>query len=144
MATKPKTNVEALAGDESSVEIPEYDLVEEVDTPKKAATSPQEVVVSVDDVAASKRRQDAQAMKIMINNMKKMMKESPKIKFKPSPGYASIFGKDFTFLLNGFPIYVRFDGSEQEFPEPIYWRLRQKMDEGMEANAPKDVNRKIR
>lgn len=139
---KTKTNIEELAGAE--VELPEYEAVveEKAAAPKKAAAS-SELVVSIDDVAASKRRQDAQSMKRMINGMRKKLKESPKVKYRPSSGYAPIFGKAWTFLLNGFPITVRFDDSEQVFPDFVYFKILDKIAEGMRANAPRDVNEKI-
>lgn len=142
MANKPKTNIGELAGYESSAVIPDFQpeptkqVVEHI--------TKTESVVSIDDVAASKRRNDAQAMKKMINGMRKLLIESPRVKFKPSPGYASIFGTTWTFLLNGFPITVEFNGKEQEFPLPVYERIMEKINEGMEANAPKDINEKLR
>lgn len=138
---KTKTKIEELAMEES-IALPEYEQ-----QPKKQIiehVTRTESVVSVDDVASAKRRQDAQAMKGMINGMRKLLKDSPKVKFRPSVGYAGIFGNVWTFMLNGFPITVRFDGTEQVFPQPVYERIMEKINEGLESNARKDITTKIR
>lgn len=141
MAQK-KTNVEALVEEEISSTLPSYEAAPSKQVIEHVTRT--ESVVSVDDVSANKRRQDSQAMKLMINNMRKLLKNSRKIKFRPSSGYAPIFGSTWTFLLNGFPITVKFDGSEQIFPEPVYNRIQEKISEGLEANAAKDISKRIR
>ena len=59
------------------------------------------------------------------------------VKFRGDKLFANYFGKVYTFLYNGIPVTVRFDGSEQEFPEFIYNKIMQKIHEVSESNTPK-------
>ena len=82
-----------------------------------------------------------EAEKIYINEKMKFMldkcKSDKKVKFRGDKIFAPIFGKVYTFLYNGIPVTVRFDGTEQEFPEFIYDMIMKKIHETSEANTPK-------
>lgn len=57
--------------------------------------------------------------------------------------YAQYFGKTYTFLYNTVPVTVRFDGTQQKFPEFIYDFLRKKIAAVSESNTNKEVEYKL-
>lgn len=66
-----------------------------------------------------------------------LCKNSKKVKIRCDAIYEPIFGKNYTFLLNCVPVTVRFDGTEQEFPEPVAKRIQEKLNEVSLSNAVK-------
>lgn len=82
-----------------------------------------------------------EADKTYINEKMKFMldkcKTDPVVKFRGDKIYAPIFGKIYTFLYNGIPVTIKFDGSEQEFPKFIYDMIVDKIHQVSESNTPK-------
>lgn len=68
--------------------------------------------------------------------MLELCKNSPVKKVFCPDIYATIFGHEYTFLLNCVPVTVKFNGTEQEFPEPVANRILEKMNEVAKSNAP--------
>ena len=92
-------------------------------------------------IDANKEISEKEADKIYINEKMKYMlnkcKNDEVVKFRGDKIFAPIFGKVYTFLYNGVPVTVRFDGTEQEFPKFIYDMIMKKIHETSEANTPK-------
>lgn len=78
-------------------------------------------------------------IKEKMNFMLNKCKNDRVVKFRGDKVYAQYFGKVYTFLYNAVPVTIRFDGSEQEFPEFIYNKIQEKIHEVSEANTPKVV-----
>lgn len=49
--------------------------------------------------------------------------------------YAEYLGKVYTFLLNGLPIVVKFDGTKQKFPRFIYNYIQDKLSKIVDSNT---------
>ena len=133
--TKPKTRVEGLVGD---VDIPAEISDEGVVAKAAPLASPE-----IEDYSPSKRRADNMFIRTRLANMRKMLKTSPVRKWAPPAGYAQFLGKDFSFMLNGFPITVHFNGVEQEFPEPVFDVIQRKVAEAMDSSTPKNVTNHV-
>ena len=67
--------------------------------------------------------------------VKKYLAE-PKETVLGSKIYVPYLGTVLTFTYNGFPVSIRFDGTNQEFPKTIARMLRKKLDEIAISNAP--------
>lgn len=70
-------------------------------------------------------------------------KEEPKVNVLGSKFYQQYFGPVYTFLLNGIPITIKFDGTKQEFPAFVATRLMEKLSEVADSNLPVEKNEKL-
>lgn len=103
-----------------------------------AATAALSAAINANNELATK-----EAEKTYIIEKKKFMlnkcKNDKPVKFVGQKIFANYFGPVYTFLFNGIPVTVYFDGSEQEFPEFIYKRIMKMINEVSESNTNKIV-----
>ena len=101
-----------------------------------AATAALKAAISANSELAIK-----EAEKTYIIEKKKYMlnkcKSDRVVKFVGQKIFANYFGPVYTFLFNGIPVTVNFDGSTQEFPEFIYNRLMKIITEVSDSNTNK-------
>lgn len=69
--------------------------------------------------------------------------KAPKRQVYGSKAYKETMGDRWTFLYNGVPVSIKFDGTRQEFPEPVADYIEDALGKIAEANAPKDEFVKI-
>jgi hypothetical protein len=67
----------------------------------------------------------------------------PKRKVYGSKIHKETMGDRWTFLYNGVPVSINFDGTWQEFPEPIADFIEKQLEATAVANAPKEEFVKI-
>lgn len=103
-----------------------------------AATAALKAAISANSEIAQR-----EAEKTYIIEKKKFMLEKCKkdevVKFVGQKIFANYFGPVYTFLFNGIPVTVYFDGSTQEFPRFIYDKLMQIISEVSESNTNKVI-----
>lgn len=101
-----------------------------------AATAALKAAINANSELATK-----EAEKTYIIEKKKFMlnkcKEDDTVEFVGLKLYANYFGPVYTFLYNGIPVTVKFDGSKQTFPRFIYEKVMQKINEVSDANTNK-------
>lgn len=101
-----------------------------------AATAALKAAINANSELATK-----EAEKTYIIEKKKFMlnkcKEDEVVEFVGLKLYANYFGPVYTFLYNGIPVTVKFDGSKQFFPRFIYEKVMQKINEVSDANTNK-------
>lgn len=101
-----------------------------------AATAALKAAINANSELATK-----EAEKTYITEKKKFMlnkcKEDEVVEFVGLKLYANYFGPVYTFLYNGIPVTVKFDGSKQFFPRFIYEKVMQKINEVSDANTNK-------
>lgn len=68
---------------------------------------------------------------------------APKRKIHGSKVYKETMGDRWTFLFNGIPVSISFDGTWQEFPGPIADYIEKALEEIAVANSPKEEFVKI-
>lgn len=94
-------------------------------------------------VEANNEISQREAEKTYILEKKKHMltrcKNDRVVKFTGQKIFAQFFGEIYTFLYNGIPVTVKFDGSTQEFPEFVYNKIMDKISAVSESNTPKDI-----
>lgn len=66
----------------------------------------------------------------------KLAKE-PKVMVYGNPLYKTFLGDVYSFLYQGNPVTIKFDGTEQPFPETIAKLLQKKLDASANANVAK-------
>ncbi len=71
------------------------------------------------------------------------LKKEPKIKVYGNEIFQDQLGEVYTFLLNGLPVTIKFDGTYQEYPESVAKLLENKLSEIAKANTRKTINTKI-
>lgn len=101
-----------------------------------AATAALKAAINANSELATK-----EAEKTYIIEKKKFMlnkcKTDEAVEFVGLKLYANYFGPVYTFLYNGIPVTVKFDGSKQTFPRFIYDKIMQKINEVSDANTNK-------
>ena len=101
-----------------------------------AATAALKAAINANSDLATK-----EAEKTYIIEKKKFMlnkcKTDEAVEFVGLKLYANYFGPVYTFLYNGIPVTVKFDGSKQTFPRFIYDKIMQKINEVSDANTNK-------
>ena len=90
-----------------------------------------------------KEVEDATYMSGFARKFLQECKKSPTKKLMGDALYAQYFGKSYTFLFNTVPVNIRFDGTVQEFPEPIYNRLVAKLQEVSKSNVRIETDTEI-
>lgn len=92
-------------------------------------------------ISANSEMAQREAEKTYIIEKKKFMLDKCKTdsvrKFVGQKIFANYFGPVYTFLFNGIPVTVKFDGSTQEFPEFIYNKIMEMISEVSESNTNK-------
>ena len=71
------------------------------------------------------------------------LKKEPKIKVYGNEIFQDQLGEVYTFLLNGLPVTIKFDGTYQAYPESVAKLLENKLSEIAKANTRKTINTKI-
>lgn len=66
----------------------------------------------------------------------KLAKE-PKVMVYGNPLYKTFLGDVYSFLYQGNPVTIKFDGTEQPFPKTIAKLLQKKLDASANANTAK-------
>ena len=103
-----------------------------------AATAALKAAIEANSEIATK-----EAEKTYILEKKKFMlnkcKTDEVVKFVGQKIFAVYFGPVYTFLFNGIPVTVKFDGSTQEFPKFIYDRIMKMISEVSESNTNKVI-----
>ena len=100
---------------------------------KDLPPAPVETDLVADGTAANEFRKEK------ISFVEKLRRE-PKRKVVGHEIYKQYMGTIYTFLFNGYPVSIRFDGTEQEFPETIAKAIERKLLAVSRANTPKEVN----
>lgn len=96
-----------------------------------------------DDVSsqiAVKREEDIKYMNSYTRSFLSKLKKEKTKKIMCSKAYAPYFGTTYTALYNTVPVTVRFNGTEQEFPETVANWLLDKFIRVTESNVPKVEN----
>jgi len=71
------------------------------------------------------------------------LKKESKVKVYGNEIFQDQLGEVYTFLLNGLPVTIKFDGTYQEYPESVAKLLENKLSEIAKANTRKTINTKI-
>lgn len=71
------------------------------------------------------------------------LKKEPRVRVFGNKMYKESIGSPYTFLFNGLPVSIKFDGTYQEYPKTIAEVLERKLLAIAEANTPKQVNVEI-
>lgn len=73
----------------------------------------------------------------------KNLKGQKKVKVYGNQMFQQYLGKQFTWLLNGNPVSIKFDGTYQEYPESVAKLLEEKLSATAVVNSPMNTNVKI-
>jgi hypothetical protein len=71
------------------------------------------------------------------------IKQEPRVKVYGNEIFQDQLGETYTFLYNGLPVTIKFDGSYQEYPESVATLLESKLSEIAKANTRKTINTRI-
>ena len=71
------------------------------------------------------------------------LKKEPRVKVYGNEIFQDQLGETYTFLYNGLPVTIKFDGSYQEYPESVAKLLESKLSEIAKANTRKNINTRI-
>ncbi len=71
------------------------------------------------------------------------LKKETKVKVYGNEIFQDQLGEVYTFLLNGLPVTIKFDGTYQAYPESVAKLLEHKLSEIAKANTRKTINTKI-
>lgn len=71
------------------------------------------------------------------------LKKEPKVKVYGNEIFQDQLGEVYTFLFNGLPVTIKFDGTYQAYPESVAKLLENKLSEIAKANTRKTINTKI-
>lgn len=125
--------------DEKAVKKTDAHVAKANEAVKKAAvTAALKATIEADNEIAQRNAEKeyiVQKKKHMLERCKK----DKKVTFVGNKIYAQYFGKTYTFLYNGIPVTVKFDGSKQEFPEFIAKKIQDKIYRVSEDSTPKDI-----
>lgn len=119
----------------------EVDVTESVSEGAKKAPSDtvvNQTIVQTINPALAKQKADNDRIKKLDRDFKSKLAKEKKIKFKPPVYYAQYLSKVYATTLNGVNVVVRFDGTEQEFPETIYNYLMTKLARILESHVPEE------
>jgi len=71
------------------------------------------------------------------------LKNEPRVKVYGNEIFQDQLGETYTFLLNGLPVSIKFDGSYQEYPESVAKHIEAKLSQIAKANTRKNINTRI-
>ena len=103
---------------------------------KEVAPTPvvQQTIVQTINPALAKQQADNERIKRLNADFLKRIKKESLIAYKPPKFYADILGPIYVFTLNNADVVVRFDGTEQKFPETVYKFLMRKLARILDSN----------
>jgi hypothetical protein len=93
-------------------------------------------IVQTIDPGLSKRLDDNERIKRLNAEFRRKISKEPKISYKPPKFYADILGKIYAYTFNNYDVIVRFDGTEQKFPETVYKHLMKKLARILDSSTP--------
>lgn len=96
--------------------------------------------VEISERMARKREADIEYMSSYTQQFLQRLKNEPARRIMCSKAYANYFGTTYTALYNTVPVTVKFDGTEQVFPESVANWLLDKFIKVTESNIPKVSN----
>lgn len=102
-----------------------------------------EVLVSAKDLSVSKQREDAKALKEQNAKFLSKCKKDKKVKLAFPEIYAQYLGNYMTLTLNGVAVTAYFDGVEHEYPEFVAKYLKEKVENSMRINVPRNQYSKL-
>lgn len=105
-------------------------------TNKKLQPAPIEEVYEKESLAANELKKQSMSF------VQKLMKE-PKRTIVGSEVYKTALGSVWTFSYNGYPVTLRFDGTEQKYPETIANAIERKLAKIARSIQPKETNEQI-
>lgn len=105
-------------------------------TNKKLQPAPIEEVYEKESLAANELKKQSMSF------VQKLMKE-PKRTIVGSEVYKTALGSVWTFSYNGYPVTLRFDGTEQKYPETIAKAIERKLAKIARSIQPKETNEQI-
>lgn len=73
----------------------------------------------------------------------KRLKEEPRVKVYGNEIFAAQLGDIYTFLYNGLPVTIKFDGTYQEYPQTVAKHIEQKLSTIAKANTRRNINTRI-
>lgn len=71
------------------------------------------------------------------------LKQEPRVKVYGNEIFQDQLGETYTFLLNGLPVSINFDGTYQEYPESVAKVIESKLSQIAKANTRRNINTRI-
>lgn len=71
------------------------------------------------------------------------LKNEPKVKVYGNEIFQDQLGETYTFLLNGLPVSIVFNGTYQEYPESVAKVIEAKLSQIAKANTRRNINTRI-
>jgi len=71
------------------------------------------------------------------------LRSEPRVKVFGNQIFRDQLGETYTFLVNGLPVSIRFDGTYQEYPKSIAELLEDKLARIAKANTRQNINTRI-
>lgn len=105
-------------------------------TDKKLPPAPIEEVYEKESAAMQELKKQSMTF------IQKLMKE-PKRTVVGNEVYKTALGSVWTFSYNGYPVTLRFDGTEQQYPETIARAIERKLLKIARSIQPKETNEQI-
>lgn len=105
-------------------------------TDKKLSPAPIEEVYEKESAAMKELKKQSMTF------IQKLMKE-PKRTVVGNEVYKTALGSVWTFSYNGYPVTLRFDGTEQQYPETIARAIERKLLKIARSIQPKETNEQI-
>lgn len=90
-------------------------------------------------IAEEREQEDIEYMNSFTANILKSFKDAPVRSLMCDKMYAMYLGSTYTFIYNTVPVTVKFNGTTQTFPEPVYNRLVKKLQEVSNSVSPSVV-----
>ena len=112
-------------------------------TDNKENVTVKEVLVTAKDLALTKQQEDARALQKQNAEFLNKCKKDKKVKVTFPEIYAQYLGKCMTLTFNGVAVTAYFDGQEHEYPEFVAKYLKQKVEDSMKINVPRNVYSKL-
>lgn len=71
------------------------------------------------------------------------LRTEPRVKVFGNQIFRDQLGETYTFLVNGLPVSINFDGTYQEYPKSIAELLEDKLSRIAKANTRQNINTRI-
>ena len=125
--------------DESVVDVDAIEPIESTEAPAKDTPTPAPTPnPMVETEGAVVKRAHTAGRKLLAK-----LRREPKVKVYGAPSFKKSEGPYYTFLFNGIPVTIKFDGTWQEFPSSIAEHLNRKLEKIAAALAPVEKEVKI-
>lgn len=118
-------------------------MAENKTTDSQENTIIKEVLVTAKDLSLTKQQEDAKALQKQNAEFLKRCKKDKKVKISFPEIYAQYLGKCMTLTFNGVAVTAYFDGKEHEYPEFVAKYLKNKVEDSMKINVPRNVYSKL-